>query len=143
MSPTEPNQPGTEPSAPSAAPRPTGERGREQDSQEDRQFNIAQMMVGTAMIFVGFLNVLLSISGGFEIAGVVPVLLYFAGLAIWAHATVANPTVRYIVITLSVTMALAFLSYGEVLFWHEQLIFWGTILMVGYFMFKTATPDKT
>jgi hypothetical protein len=142
MSPTEPDQPGTEPSAPAAAPRPTGGRGKDQDSQEDRQFNIAQMMVGTAMMFVGFLNVLLSISGGFEIAGVVPMLLYFAGLAIWAHATIANPTVRYSVITVAVTLALAFLSYGEVLFWHKQLLFWGTILMVGYFMFKTATPDK-
>lgn len=144
MSPTKPDQPGAEPpSAPSAAPRPDRERGCDQDSQEDRQFNIAQMMVGTAMMFVGFLNVLLSISGGFEIAGVVPMLLYFVGLAIWAHATIVNPTVRYAVITVAITLALAFLSYGEVLFWHKQLLFWGTIALVGYFMFKTATPDKS
>ena len=130
-----------EPSPPESS-RPTGSAsGRDQAAQEDRQFNIAQMMVGTAMIFVGFLNVLLSISGGFELAGVVPALLYFAGLAIWAHATIANLTVRYTVMTLSITVALAFLSYGEILFWHKQLIFWGTILMVGYFMFKTAKPD--
>jgi len=125
-----------------AAPEPRRPSGQEQSSQEDRQFNTAQMMVGTAMMFVGFLNVLLSISGGFEIAGVVPALLYFAGLAIWAHATILNPTIRYSVMIAAITVALAFLSYGEVLFWHKQLIFWGTILLVGFFMFKTSAPDK-
>jgi VIT1/CCC1 family predicted Fe2+/Mn2+ transporter len=113
---------------------------QDQTSHEDRQFNTAEMMVGTAMMFVGFLNVLLSISGGFEMAGVVPVLLYFAGMAIWAHATIVNPSVKYTVMIVAITAALAFLSYGEVLFWHKQVIFWGTILMVGFFMFKTAAP---
>jgi hypothetical protein len=102
--------------------------------------NIAEMMIGTAMMFVGFLNVLLSISGGYEMAGVIPVLLYFAGLAIWAHATVVNLTVRYVVIIASITVALAFLQYGEVLFWHKQVIFWGTVVMVGFFMFRSVTP---
>lgn len=109
-------------------------------SGEDNYMNIAEMMIGTAMMFVGFLNVLLSISGGYEMAGVIPVLLYFAGLAIWAHATVVNLTVRYVVIIASITVALAFLQYGEVLFWHKQVIFWGTVVMVGFFMFRSVTP---
>jgi len=116
------------------------QHSNDQTSHEDRQFNPAEMMVGTAMMFVGFLNVLLSISGGFEMAGVVPVLLYFAGMAIWAHATIVNPSVKYTVMIVAITAALDFLSYGEVLFWHKQVIFWGTILMVGFFMFKTAAP---
>lgn len=136
------HSPSDSPSPPTGAPRPDRQEDRDQHAHEERQFNTAEMMVGTAMMFVGFLNVLLSISGGFEMAGVVPVLLYFAGMAIWAHATVVNPSVRYTVITIAITVALAFLHYGEVLFWHKQAIFWGTILMVGFFMFKTATPGK-
>lgn len=98
-------------------------------------------MIGTAMMFVGFLNVLLSISGGYEMAGVQPMILYFAGLAIWAHGTITHPTGRYLVIGVAIVAALAFLHYGEVLFWHKQVIFWFTILLVGFFMFKSSKPS--
>jgi cation transport ATPase len=110
-------------------------------SHEERQFTIAEMMVGTTMMFVGFLNIFLSISGGFEIS-VFPMVLYFAGMAIWGHAVVKNPTVRYTLITVTVAVALAFLHYGEVLFWHKQLVFWGTVVLVVFFMFKTSNPAK-
>lgn len=112
-------------------------------STEERQFHVAEMMVGTAMMFVGFLNVLLSISGGFEFAGVTPMLLYFAGMAIWAHAVIRNPSVRYTVITASIAAALGFFHYGEVLFWHKQVVFWGTVVLVAFFMFKTAEPPRS
>lgn len=141
MSSPESERPAAAPPPRTGSADPDGRPGHDQDAHEDRQFKTAQMMVGTAMMFVGFLNVLLSISGGFEIAGVVPMLLYFAGLAIWAHATIANLTVRYVLMIVSITFALAFLSYGEVLFWHKQLLFWGTILIVMFFMFRTAKPD--
>ena len=109
-------------------------------SQEDRQLNVAMLIVGVAMMFVGFLDVFLSISGGFELAGVTPVLLYFAGLALWAQATIANVTMRYLVVGTSIVLALAMFHYGEVLFWHKQVLFWGTIALVVFFMFKTAPP---
>ncbi len=92
-------------------------------------------------MFIGFLNVLLSISGGFEI-NVFPIILYFAGMTVWAHATILNQTVRYGVMIFGITMALAFFHYGEVHFWHKQLIFWSTVAMVMFFMFKTATPKS-
>lgn len=110
-------------------------------STEDRQISIAEMMIGTAMMFVGFLNVLLSISGGFEI-NVLPLILYFTGLAIWAHARIDNVSVRYTVIVLCFALAAGFFQYGEVHFWHKQFIFWGTVLMAAYFMFTTAGSKK-
>lgn len=112
-------------------------------SHEDRQFTVAMMFVGVAMMFVGFLDVFLSISGGFELAGVTPLLLYFGGLALWAQATIGNLTIRYIVIGTAIVLALAIFHYGEVLFWHKQAVFWGTIAMVVFFMFKTAPPSST
>ena len=110
-------------------------------NQEDRQFNVAMLIVGVAMMFVGFLDIFLSISGGFELAGVTPVLLYFAGLALWAQAAIANVAIRYVVVGTSIVLALAMFHYGEVLFWHKQALFWGTIALVIFFMFKTAPPS--
>jgi len=100
------------------------------------------MFVGVAMMFVGFLDVFLSISGGFELAGVTPLLLYFAGVALWAQATVANLTLRYVIMGVAIVLALAIFHYGEVLFWHKQVVFWGTIAAVIFFMFKTAPPTR-
>src|SRR5215467_7689461 len=88
----------------------------DQDSGNDRQMQVAGQMVGTALMFIGFLNVFLSISGGFEI-NVVPFLIYFGGLAVWANAAIEMPTVRYGVMAGAIGLALGFFHYGEVLFW--------------------------
>lgn len=100
--------------------------------------NVAAKMIGTALMFIGFLNVLLSLSGGYEI-NVVPFIMYAAGLAIWAHAVLEHPPTRYAVIAAAVALALAFVHYGEVLFWHKQVVFWITVLLVAFFMFKSTT----
>jgi hypothetical protein len=136
MTPSDKNQPPADPPVPSPGHRPDA------GSSEDPYLNISEMMIGTAMIFVGFINVLLSISGGFEIT-VLPLILYFAGLAIWAHARIANLTVRYVVITLCFVAAAGFFHYGEVHFWHKQVIFWGTVLMAMFFMFKGVKTKNT
>lgn len=105
------------------------------ESQADRQAHVIGMMIGTALMFIGFLDVFLSISGGFEI-NVVPLLIYFGGIAVWANAVVENPTIRYSLMAGSVLISLAFFHYGEVLFWHKQVVFWTTIVVVMYFMFN-------
>jgi hypothetical protein len=122
--------------SPPIQPRPSDE-----DSAEERHLTTAEMMIGTAMMFIGFLNVLLSISGGFEI-NVFPMILYFAGMAIWAHAAIRNLTIRYSIVVAAIVLALAFFHYGEVLFWHKQAVFWATIALVGFFMFKGSKPQQ-
>ncbi|MBI4002000.1 MAG: hypothetical protein HY348_09480 [Nitrospira defluvii] len=114
--------------------RPSSNRPDE-ESNSDRQAHVIGMMIGTALMFIGFLDVFLSISGGFEI-NVVPLLIYFGGIAVWANAVVENPTIRYSLMAGSVLISLAFFHYGEVLFWHKQMIFWSTIVVVMYFMFN-------
>ncbi len=127
-----------QPSTRQAQPDPSrSSRDADQRSGEDRHLTTAEMMIGTTMMFTGFLSVLMSISGGFEIS-VFPLILYFAGLAIWAHATIVNPTVRYTVITMAIVLGLAFFHYVEVYFWHKQVIFWATVAIVVFFMFKTS-----
>ncbi|HEV8326715.1 MAG TPA: hypothetical protein VGQ08_04465 [Nitrospiraceae bacterium] len=104
-------------------------------SRGDNQMRVAGMIVGTALIFIGFLDVFLSISGGFEI-DVIPFLIYFGGVAVWANAVVENTTLRYSVIAGALLLAGVFYHYGEVLFWHKQVLFWSTVIVVMYFMFN-------
>jgi len=110
-------------------------REPDDDPGNDRQMRVIGMMVGTALIFIGFLDVFLSISGGFEI-NIVPFLIYFGGVAVWANAVIENMTLRYSLIGGSLLLAAIFLQYGEVLFWHKQVVFWTTVVVVMYFMFN-------
>lgn len=119
-------------------PEPTNTPRRpesDDDSGSDNQMRVAGMIVGTALIFLGFLDVFLSISGGFEI-DVIPLLIYFGGVAVWANAVVENMTLRYSLIGASLLLAAVFFHYGEVLFWHKQVVFWVTVVVVMYFMFN-------
>ena len=122
---------------PSATPPPfKPPRGQaDDDGGADRQTNVAGMMIGTALMFTGFLNVFLSISGGFEI-NVVPLLIYLGGLAVWANSVIENLTWRYSVMAVALLLGLGFYHYGEVLFWHKQVVFWVTVAIVVYFMFN-------
>ena len=123
--------PPQDPSQRSAAKSPP----ESQDTGSDHQMRVIGVMVGTALMFIGFLNVFLSISGGFEI-NVVPFLIYFGGLAVWANAAIETPAVRYVVMAAAIALALGFFHYGEVLFWHKQVVFWATVVIVMYFMFN-------
>lgn len=115
---------------------------RDDDGGEDRQMKVGMKMVGSAMVFIGFIQVFMSASTGAEIT-VFPMILYFSGLALWAHSSIEKPTIRYIVIAASVVCALGFFHLGEVLFWHKYVIYWGTIGMVVYFMFQTPKKSST
>ena len=120
------------PPEPSEKPeRPEGD----DDSGSDKQVRVAGMIVGTALIFIGFLDIFLSISGGFEI-DYIPFLIYFGGIAVWANAVIENLTFRYSIIGAALLLGAIFFHYGEVLFWHKQVVFWGTVVVVMYFMFN-------
>ena len=115
--------------------RPEPDDNSGSDTGGDNQMRVAGMIVGTALIFIGFLDIFLSISGGFEI-DVIPFLIYFGGVAVWANAVVENITLRYSLIGGALLLAAVFFHYGEVLFWHKQVVFWGTVVVVMYFMFN-------
>lgn len=115
-------------------PDPPIKSARE-ESDSEYPTQVIGLMVGTALMFIGFLNIFLSISGGFEI-NVMPFLIYFGGLAVWGNAAIETPIIRYGVMTTAILLALALFHYGEVLFWHKQVVFWATIIIVMYFMFN-------
>jgi hypothetical protein len=119
-------------------PEPPDEPARpklDDDSGGDNNMRVAGMIIGTALIFIGFLDIFLSISGGFEI-DFIPFLIYFGGIAVWSNAVIENATLRYSIIGTALLLAAVFFHYGEVLFWHKQVVFWGTVVVVMYFMFN-------
>jgi len=131
-------QPSPLPGQPSGPSRPI----EKDEESEDRQMRVGMRMIGSAMVFIGFLQVFLSASTGAEIS-VFPMILYFTGMALWAYSSVENITIRYTVIALSVICALAFFHFDEVLFWHKYVIYWGTIAVVVFFMFKNPTKPPS
>lgn len=122
---------------PSPPDQPVKSTREESDSEYPTQ--VIGLMVGTALMFIGFLNVFLSISGGFEI-NVMPFMIYFGGLAVWGNAAIETPIIRYGVMATAILLALALFHYGEVLFWHKQVVFWATVIIVMYFMFNEPKP---
>jgi len=97
---------------------------------------VGMRIVGSVMVFIGFLQVFLSVSTGAEIS-IFPMIIYFAGIALWAYSSIEIIPVRYTVMLLSIIWGLAFLHFGEVLFWHKYAIYWGTVALVVFFMFQT------
>ncbi len=136
---TDQDQPSSENSDESRAPVPPPIREEEVEEQENRQMQVAMKMVGSAMVFIGFLQVFLSVNTGAEIS-IFPMIIYFSGMALWAYSSVDTPAIRYTVMALSMLCAMAFMSFGSVLFWHKYAIYWGTVGMVVFFMFQT--PKK-
>ena len=59
----------------------------DQEAHEALQMKVAMKMVGSAMVFIGFIQVFMSASTGAEIS-IFPMILYFAGLALWAYSSV-------------------------------------------------------
>ncbi len=136
---TEQDQHASQDSDEARAPVPPPMREEEVEEQENRQMQVAMKMVGSAMVFIGFLQVFLSVNTGAEIS-IFPMIIYFSGMALWAYSSVDTPAIRYTVMALSMLCGMAFMSFGEVLFWHKYAIYWGTVGMVVFFMFQT--PKK-
>jgi len=137
---TDDDQSPSEDSVVPKAPPPPPDREEEVEEQENRQMRVAMKMVGSAMVFIGFLQVFLSVNTGAEIS-IFPMIIYFSGMALWAYSSVDTPAIRYAVIAASLLCAMAFMHFGEVLFWHKYMIYWGTVGMVVFFMFQT--PKKS
>ena len=134
---SEKHTPQPEPTPAKAAPRqPPPPSDEDIDAKENLQMRVAMKMIGSAMVFIGFLQVFLAAQTGAEIT-VFPMFIYFGGMALWAHSSIENSTIRHLVIAFALLCGLAFFHFGEVLFWHIYVIYWGTVLMVVYFMFKT------
>jgi hypothetical protein len=93
----ETEQPPSEDPVVSKPPAPPPVREEEVEEQENRQMRVAMKMVGSAMVFIGFLQVFLSVNTGAEIS-IFPMIIYFSGMALWAYSSVDTPFRRSLIL---------------------------------------------
>jgi hypothetical protein len=127
------------------APKPERPRDeREEEADSERHSTAVQKFVGFVMMVLAWLQLLLAVSSGSD-ANSVPFLLFFAGIVIFVNGTV-TAWYKYAIMGAATIVGLAFhyhiSSIGAATRWEKAVVVYGTILVVGYFMFVGTKPAR-
>jgi hypothetical protein len=87
---------------------------------------------------MGFMNMLLSISGNYPLDSFSAVTFLF-GVVLFVHGTVQTWH-RWIVVGMAVALAAVILIRGEVGTWTQIGLFYGTLLVVLFYIFFAREP---
>lgn len=100
---------------------------------DDQNFKTIQKLVGVALIFMGFINTLLSISGGYPL-DLVAALTFLFGIVLFINASTQSWH-KWIFIGMALSLGTIFMVRGEVDRLSQLALFWGTILVILFFIF--------
>jgi hypothetical protein len=119
-------------------PKPDDQRDeREAEAEGERHSVALQKFVGFVMMVLAWLQLLVAVSSGSE-ANSVPFLIYFAGLVIFVNGTV-SAWYKYPIMAAATMTGLALhahiSSVGNATRLEKGAVVYGTILIVGYFIF--------
>lgn len=106
----------------------------------DRGLSSIQRLVGVALLFMGFMNVLLSLTGGYDL-DLFSAYTLLLGVILFIHSSV-DTWHRWVVIGLTVALGLLFLIRGEVDIWSQRLMFYGMLIVVVVFIFWSGGAQK-
>ena len=99
----------------------------------DQNLRTVQKLLGVALIFMGFLNTLLSISGGYPLDQF-SALTFLIGVILFVHGS-AQTWRKWIFIGMALSLGTVFMIRGEVDRLSQLALFWGTILVIIFFIF--------
>lgn len=123
-------------------PKPDEQRDDREEEDSQRHVVALQKFVGFVMMVLAWLQLLLAVSSGSE-ANSVPFLVFFVGIVIFVNGAV-NAWYKYIIMAVATIAGLALHAHisamGTAARWEKGLIVYGTILVVGYFIF--AAPKR-
>jgi hypothetical protein len=123
-------------------PKPDDQRDDREEEDSQRHVVALQKFVGFVMMVLAWLQLLLAVSSGSE-ANSVPFLVFFVGIVIFVNGAV-NAWYKYIIMAVATIAGLALHAHisamGTAARWEKGLIVYGTILVVGYFIF--AAPKR-
>jgi hypothetical protein len=127
------------------APKPEDRRDEDEEEAEGERHSAAvQKFVGFVMMVLAWLQLLVAVSSGSD-ANSVPFLLYFAGIVIFVNGTV-TAWYKYAIMACATIAGLAFhyhiSSIGSATRWEKGLVVYGTIVVVGYFIFAGHKPAR-
>ena len=116
----------------------------EEEAEGERHSSALQKFVGFVMLVLAWLQLLVAVSSGSD-ANSIPFLLYFAGVVIFVNGTV-TAWYKYPIMASATLAGLAFhyhiSSSGAATRWEKGVVVYGTILVVGYFMFSGQKPAR-
>jgi heme/copper-type cytochrome/quinol oxidase subunit 4 len=126
-------------------PKPERPRDdREEEADGERHSSALQKFVGFVMMVLAWLQLLLAVSSGSDAISV-PFLLFIAGIVIFVNGTVTS-WYKYAIMGAATIVGLAFhyhiSSIGAATRWEKAVVVYGTILIVGYFMFVGSKPAR-
>jgi hypothetical protein len=129
-------------------PQQPDERQTEHDAEAEgeRHMTALQKFVGFVMIVLAWLQLLMSVSSGSD-ADHFPFVFYFVGLLIFMSGTIAPSWYKYPLMGAATVTGLALIyhvkSLGSAARWEKNLVVYGTIAVVAYFvLFAKHPPTK-
>ena len=124
-------------------PPPNDPRDQEEATGESHT-EAMQKFMGFILMVLSWLQLLVAVSSGSD-ADYVPFLFYFFGLVIFVNGTMSSPY-KYLIMGAASLTGLALIyhirSIGAATRWEKGMIVYGTILIVGYFIFARQKPAR-
>ena len=108
----------------------------------DRNLSTVQKLVGLVLIFMGFINILLSITGKYPMDPFTAITFLF-GVILFVHAT-GQTWHKWIIMAMAALLAIVFGVRGEVGELFKFGLFWGTLGVILFYMFfvKESKPNE-
>ena len=104
----------------------------------DRSLQSVERLTGVALLLMGFMNILLSISGNYEL-DLFSAMIFLFGVVLFVHGSVQTWH-KWIVIGMAVALGILFWIRGEVGTWSQIGLFYGTLIVVLFYMFFIREP---
>ena len=126
-------------------PKPDDRRDeQEEEAEGERHATTVQKFVGFVMVVLGWLQLLLAVSSGSE-ATSVPFLIFFAGAVVFLNGAIAA-SYKYFLMAAATLAGLALhfhiSSIGSATRWEKELVVYGTIVVVAYFILFAKQPVR-
>ena len=125
------------------APTPNDPRDQEEAPSESHT-EAMQKFMGFILMVLSWLQLLVAVSSGSD-ADYWPFLFYFFGLVIFVNGTMSSPY-KYLIMGAASLTGLALIyhirSIGAATRWEKGMVVYGTILIVGYFIFARQKPVR-
>jgi hypothetical protein len=124
-------------------PPPNDPRDQEEATGESHT-EAMQKFMGFILMVLSWLQLLVAVSSGSD-ADYLPFLFYFFGLVIFVNGTMSSPY-KYLIMGAASLTGLALIyhirSIGAATRWEKGMLVYGTILVVGYFIFARQKPVR-
>ena len=125
-------------------PTPKDRDQRHEDPQGESHTEAMQKFMGFILMVLSWLQLLVAVSSGSD-ADYWPFLFYFFGLVIFVNGTM-NSSYKYLIMGAASLTGLALIyhirSIGAATRWEKGMVVYGTILIVGYFIFAGQKPAR-